>query len=159
MSGILSFAVFFGLVFATAASGAIFKPGRWYREDLPKPSWTPPDWLFPVAWTPLYVTIAISGWLVWQAGSGEALTLAMGVFGAQLVFNFLWSAVFFGLRRPGLALLELGFLWTSIVAMIWLFHPISPWAAWILLPYLAWVSFAGILNAAIVWRMQTATVR
>lgn len=142
MSDGLALAGFFGACFATAASGAVFKPGPWY-EGLKKPWWRPPNWLFAPAWAVLFVMIAFSGWYAWrEAGFG----LALAVYGVQLVLNFLWSAFFFGLRRPDYALYDLVLLWLSILACILLFAPISATAAWLMVPYLAWVSFAGWLN-------------
>ena len=140
---------------AAALSGAFFKPGTWY-EDLNKPWWRPPNWLFPIAWTVLYAMIAVSGWLVWRADSLAVTWPALTVYGVQLALNAGWSALFFGMRRMDLALLELIGLWLSIAAMIVLFLPISPPAAWLLVPYLLWVSFAGVLNYK-VWRLNPAT--
>ena len=142
MSDLLPLAGFFAACFLTSLSGAIFKPGPWY-DALKKPWWRPPNWLFPPAWGILFIMIAISGWLVWrEAGFGFALV----VYTIQLVINFGWSGLFFGLRRLDLALYELMALWLSILACIIVFAPISTTAAWLMVPYLAWVSFAGYLN-------------
>ncbi|MEO1066587.1 MAG: TspO/MBR family protein [Pseudomonadota bacterium] len=138
--------VFFGLCFLTATGGGIFRPGRWY-ETLRHPAWRPPNYVFAPVWIVLFVLIAISGWLVWRdAGGSSAGQTAMTVYGLQLVLNFLWSALFFGMRRPGLALLEMSLLWISIAILIWLFAPINTLAAMLLVPYLLWVSFAFALN-------------
>jgi tryptophan-rich sensory protein len=139
---------FLAAVFAAGVSGAVFRPGEWY-ERLDKPAWTPPNWLFPVAWTVLYLMIAASGWLVWRAVGFDGAPLAFAVYGVQLVLNFGWSAVFFGLRLKGLALLEVSALLASIVATIALFWPISELAAWLMVPYALWVTFAMALNANI----------
>jgi len=128
-----------------ALSGAFFPPGAWY-ESLNKPPWRPPNWLFPVAWTALYAMIAVSGWLIWTAAPLEETWLALTIYSVQVVLNACWSAIFFGIKRMDLALAELCLLWLSIVAMIVTFYPISPLAAWLLVPYLVWVSFAGVLN-------------
>jgi tryptophan-rich sensory protein len=142
MSDWLALSGFFGACFATALSGAIFKPGQWY-EGLKKPWWRPPNWLFGPAWAVLFLMIAFSGWYVWQeVGVGFALA----VYGVQLALNFLWSAFFFGMRRLDLALYDLMLLWLSILACIIVFAPISATAAWLMVPYLGWVSFAGWLN-------------
>ncbi len=147
----IGLAGFLAAVIAVAASGASFKPGAWY-ESLNRPSWRPPNWLFGPAWAILYAMIAAAGWLVWRrVGFGSALA----VYGVQLLLNAGWSAVFFGLHRPGLALGEITLLWFSIVATIAMFAPIDPLAAELLLPYLAWVTFAGALNRSI-WRMNRA---
>lgn len=144
--------VFFGLVFVTALSGALFMPGAWY-QGLAKPSFTPPNWLFAPAWTVLYAMIAVAGWLVWErAGMGPA----MYAWGAQLVFNGMWSWIMFGRKEIGWALVDLIAMWLSIVAFIVLAWPVSQLAALLFVPYLAWVSFAGLLNQSI-WRLNPAT--
>jgi translocator protein len=140
---------FFAACFATAASGAFFTPGAWY-EGLRKPWWRPPNWLFGPAWAVLFCCIAVAGWLVWrEVGFG----LALAVYAVQLVLNFAWSWLFFGRRRPDLAFWDLAALWVSIVVCIVLFAPISGTAALLFVPYLAWVSFAGVLNLAM-WRLN-----
>lgn len=147
--------VLFGFVVAcaaAAATGIVFRPGVWYR-DLAKPSWCPPDWLFGPAWTVLYLSIAVSGWLVWrQAGFAEA-GLAFAIYAVQLGLNALWSAIFFGLRRPGLAFVEVVVFWVSIVATIAAFFAIDRVAALVLIPYALWVTFAAALNFRI-WRLN-----
>lgn len=133
---------FFAACLATALAGALFPPGAWY-ERLEKPWWRPPNWVFGPAWTTLFIMIAISGWLAWrEAGFG----LAMVIYGVQLVLNFLWSAFFFGMRRPDLALYDLMLLWLSILGCIFVFAPLSTTATWLMVLYLCWVSFAGWLN-------------
>jgi len=139
--------VFIGCVLAGAATGAVFKPGEWY-ETLYKPSWTPPDWAFPVVWTILYVCIAWAGVLVWRAeGVGPALIFWF----AQAAFNAAWSWLFFGLRRMDLGFADVSLLWLSVIAFIVFALPVSPLAALLFLPYLAWVTVAAALNLA-VWR-------
>ena len=146
-------APFLGLVFLASLTGAVFQPGQWYKQ-LDKPAWTPPDWLFPVAWGLLYVLMAYAAWRVWDvAGVGLALVL----WGVQLALNAGWSAVFFGLRRPGLAFLELAALWLAVAATIVAFAAIDALAAWLLAPYIAWVSFAAVLNLEIVRRRSVAS--
>ena len=137
---------------AAASTGALFRPGDWY-ETLTKPAWRPPNWLFGPVWMVLYAMIAVSGWLVWQKTGLAGGAVALAVFGIQLVFNALWSAIFFGMRRVGLAAVEMVLLWASIVATILAFWPIDARAAWLLVPYLFWVSFAFILNVSI-WRLN-----
>jgi len=150
---------FFVLVnFAAASSGAIFRPGEWYKQ-LRKPPWRPPDWLFGPVWAVLYLMIATSGWLVWRAaGDTTAGQQALIVYAVQLFFNAGWSAVFFGLRRPGLGLVEILFLWSSILATIMLFLQIRPLAGYLMMPYLFWVSFASVLNFTI-WRLNRRSQR
>jgi tryptophan-rich sensory protein len=135
-------------VFAAASTGAIFKPGDWYR-GLRKPFFTPADWVFPVAWSVMYTMIAVSGWLVWETAAPDAWLWPMLVFGLHLILNAAWSWIFFGLRRIDWAMAEVAALWLSLVAMIVVFWPINPLAGALLLPYLAWASFAGVLNTAI----------
>ena len=150
-SSILSLLPFVAACFCAALSGAFFRPGDWY-EHLAKPSWRPPNWLFAPAWSVLYICIAIAGWLVWQQG-GPGTATALTVWGVSLLFNAGWSAVFFGLRRMDWAFGELLLLWLSIAATIAVFAPISATAAWLLAPYLAWVTFAGVLNFTM-WQLN-----
>ena len=125
---------------------------RWY-ERLVKPRWRPPNWLFAPIWTVLYLTIAVSGWLVWREAGFAGVALPLAIFALQLVLNAAWTPLFFGLHRPDLAFLEIMVLWVSILATIVLFYPIHSGAALLLVPYLAWVSFAAALNFA-VWRLN-----
>jgi tryptophan-rich sensory protein len=134
--------------FLAAATGAVFRPGAWYKR-LAKPSWLPPDWLFAPVWTVLYLSIAVSGWLVWREGALNGVPLA--AYTVQLALNAAWTPLFFGLRRPDLALAEIVLLWLSVAAIIALFQPLHAGAAWLLVPYLGWVTFAAALNLAI-WR-------
>jgi tryptophan-rich sensory protein len=136
---------------ATAASGAIFTPGEWYAR-LRKPSWTPPDWLFGPAWGVLFLMMAVAGWLVWRQ---VGWTGALWAYALNLVLNFGWSWLFFGLKRPDWAFAELVLLWLSIVLCIALFAPVSAWAAWLFVPYLLWVTFAGALNLRM-WQLNGA---
>ena len=115
-------------------------------QNLEQPSWAPPSWLFGPVWTILYAMIAVAGWLVWRrTGWNRALT----VYAVQLVLNALWTPIFFGFGQYGLALLDIVAMWLLIGATILLFRPISRAAAWLLVPYWAWVTFATALNAAI----------
>lgn len=146
---LVGLAGFVAVTFVAASSGAVFKPGAWYFS-LSKPSWTPPPWAFPVVWSILYLMIALSGWVVWRKDGLAGAPLAFTAYGVQLVLNAAWSAIFFGLRRPDLALIEVAFLWASIAVTILLFWPLSETAAWLMVPYLIWVSIAAALNFAIV---------
>lgn len=157
IEAILTFLVFVAINFLAALSGSYFKPGEWY-DRLDKPAWRPPNWLFPPAWTVLYTMIAVSGWLVYRtAGLDGAGLTALTVYLIHLGFNAGWSAVFFGLRRPGWGFAEVLALWASIVATIAVFYPINAVAAYLLIPYLGWVSFAAVLNFSI-WRRNPAGV-
>ena len=152
----LSLLVFILACAAAAAPGMAFRPGAWYRR-LNKPSWRPPDWLFGPVWLVLYIMIAISGWLVWRSAGLEGAAVALTVYVVQLVLNGLWSVIFFGLRRPDLAFAEIICLWLSILATIAAFYPLNATAAYMLIPYAAWASFAAILNFKI-WRLNPEPV-
>lgn len=141
---------------AVASSGAFFRPGAWYRQ-IAKPSWTPPNWLFGPAWSILYATIAVAGWLVWFEAGFDGAAVPLTIYAAQLVFNALWSWLFFGLRRPDMAFAEGMMLWASVLATILAFYPVQPGAAYLLIPYLLWVSFAMVLNFTI-WRLNRQPV-
>jgi tryptophan-rich sensory protein len=149
---IVALSVFVLACAAAATPGVIFRPGGWYRA-LAKPPWCPPDWVFGPVWTVLYLTVAVSGWLVWRQSSLGDAPAAFVAYGLQLALNGLWSTIFFGLRRPDLAFVEIVFLWLSILATIAVFHPISPTASYLLIPYACWVSFAVALNFS-VWRLN-----
>ena len=136
------------LCFGAATFGAIFAPGEWYAQ-LRKPSWNPPSWLFGPVWTALYTMMAISAWLVWRRGGFAANARSLGLFAVQLVFNALWSWLFFGLKNPALALIDIVLLWVAIAATLAAFYRVHRVAGWLLVPYLAWVSFATVLNATL----------
>jgi benzodiazapine receptor len=149
MTGFWSAAVITVLVAAAATTGSQYMPGPWY-ETLNKPSFTPPNWLFPVAWTVLYIMIAAAGWLVWRR---SGLSAAMAVWGLGLVLNALWSYLMFGRHDIGGALVNVAALWLSIAAFIVAAWAIDHRAALLFAPYLVWVSFATVLNFAI-WRLN-----
>ena len=117
------------------------------------PTWTPPDWLFGPVWTALYLMMAIAAWLVWRRAGWPSVKGPLGWFAAQLVLNVGWSAIFFGLQLPGAAFAEMFLLWLAITATIIAFWNRSVFAAWLLVPYLGWTTFAAVLNAAI-WRLN-----
>ncbi len=144
-----SLGVFAVLVFIAATTGAAFEPGEWYAS-LQKPFLTPPNWVFPVVWTILYIMIAIAGWLVWKAAG---LTHAIIVWGIALILNALWSYVMFGRHEIQLAFLELIGLWIAIALFIGMAWRIDRRASYLFLPYLAWVSFAGGLNFML-WQLN-----
>jgi tryptophan-rich sensory protein len=144
-------------VCATAAliGSAFTEPSipEWYAS-LIKPSFTPPSWLFGPVWSVLYMAMAIAGWLVWLRHRNIAVASPLTLFGGQLVLNALWSILFFGLQTPGAALVEILTLWAAILATLLSFWKISTIAGWLFVPYLAWVSFATILNFEI-WRLNS----
>jgi translocator protein len=136
---------------AAAATGAMFQPGAWYRS-LAKPSWTPPDWLFPVAWTTLYLCMSWAAMRVaGLPGTGQALAL----WSVQIALNTLWTPVFFGLQRMGAGLVVLICLWLAVAATTVAFWGHDGVAGALMVPYLVWVTVAGALNHA-VWRLNKA---
>lgn len=124
--------------------------GPWY-EALQKPSWQPPGAVFGPVWTTIFVLTTASAVIAWRGAHTPGLKAAVvAAFLANAALNVMWSVLFFTWKRPDFALLELGLLWVSIVVLIVLVGRISRTAALLLLPYLAWVSFAGVLNWTIV---------
>ena len=116
----------------------------WYKT-LRKPAWTPPNWLFPVAWTWLYASMGYASWLVGTRVGFVAAPLKW--YAAQLGLNVAWSPLFFGKKDLGLALVDIAGLWATVVATCVKFWEVSPTAGALFLPYIAWVSYAGCLNA------------
>jgi tryptophan-rich sensory protein len=126
---------------------------EWYPA-LAKPWFTPPPWLFGPVWTALYVAMGVALFLVWRGGlTSPECRVAVAVFAVQLALNVAWSPVFFGLRAPGAGLLVILVLDVAVVATIVAFRRVSKAAAWLLVPYLAWVLFASALNFEI-WRLN-----
>lgn len=123
--------------------------GPWYR-NLTKPSWNPPDWAFPVVWTTIYLFIIASVGGVWNAAESGDKSFIVWLVGINLVLNLLWSVIFFSMRKPLWALLEVFLLWASIIAMMIGFASVDALYAWLLVPYVAWVSVAMLLNLSIV---------
>jgi tryptophan-rich sensory protein len=122
----------------------------WYYE-LRQPTWKPPDALFGPAWTVIFALAAMSGGTAWmRAPSLAARRHILALFALNGALNVLWSLFFFRLQRPDWALFEVALLWLSLVVMILAFAPFSRQAAWLLVPYLLWVSFAAVLNIAVV---------
>lgn len=129
----------------------------WYA-GLEKPFFNPPDWLFGPVWTVLYLTMAVAAWMVWRQESENPLVKpALLLFFTQLIVNVLWPALFFSMRRPDWALMEIVLMWLLIVATVLVFARIKRWAALLLLPYLGWVLFAAVLNGAIWWLNRGST--
>ena len=141
------------ICFAAAAPGAFFMPGDWYAT-LQKPSWNPPGWIFGPVWTALYAMMAVAAWLVWKRGGFPAQRKALGLFLGQLALNALWTPLFFGLHLPGPAFAEILLLWLAIAATLTVFRSVNRTAFWLLVPYLAWVTFAAVLNGTL-WRMNS----
>ena len=150
-----SLAAFLILTFAACALGGwatSSSVASWYPA-LHKPAWNPPSWIFGPVWTALYITIGEAAWLVWRRRAERPIRPAMTAWAVQLALNAGWSIVFFGLRQPGWAVVEISALWCAIAVTIALFARHSRGAAILLMLYLAWVSFATVLNVAI-WRLN-----
>ncbi|MGG7643432.1 tryptophan-rich sensory protein TspO [Rhodovulum sp. YNF3179] len=141
----ICFAIFLGACFAAGSTGGLFPPGAWYR-DLRKPRWTPPNWLFPVAWSMLYLCMAAAGARVAVSADNA---LAMALWSLQIALNGLWTPVFFGLRRMRLGLGVLCALWLSVAATCAALWQVDWIAGVLFLPYLAWVSVAAALNFSV----------
>ena len=124
----------------------------WYKT-IAKPAWNPPAAVFGPVWTTLFVLMAVAAWLVWRPAGFRAAALPLALFGVQLVLNVAWSGIFFGLQRPGWAFVEILVLLLAIGATTVAFFRCSPLAGWLMVPYLAWTSFAAILNFTI-WRLN-----
>lgn len=125
----------------------------WYVH-LDKPGFTPPGWIFGPVWITLYALMGIASFWVWQKREANpTANKALVVYAVHLVLNALWSFLFFGLKSPGLAFVEIVVLWCMILAVINLFLRVDPRAAYLMIPYILWVSFAAVLNFAI-WRMN-----
>src|SRR3954447_89266 len=152
IASIIGLACFIAACFFAALTGRLFRPGEWY-EGLKKPSWRPPNRLFAPVWTVLYLMIAVAGWLIWREAGFEGAGLALAVYALQLTFNAAWTPLFFGFQRPDLGFVDIVLVWVSIIATIVLFYSIHAGAAFLLVPYLAWVTFATALNFA-VWRLN-----
>jgi benzodiazapine receptor len=147
-----SMAAFLALVVLAAAIGASFEAGEWYFQKVNKPAWTPPAWLFGPVWSVLYLTMAMAAWKVWMTGHYSRVG-ALGWWGLQLVMNVAWSWLFFGLERPGWAWAEMSILIAVVLLCIKAFHLLSKPAAYLMLPYLAWLIFAWVLNL-VIWTMN-----
>lgn len=136
------------IVYAIAFIGSLFTSpsvdSSWYESV--RPSITPPNWIFPVVWNILFFLIAISLYLAWISSSKKNKRKVIIVFGINFILNILWSMLYFGLRNPGLAFFEIILLWISILLMIKTTFKINKRSSYLLVPYLLWVSFAGILN-------------
>ena len=151
----LSLLPFVLVCFAAAGIGSSFtrkSVHTWYGQ-LNKPHWNPPKWIFGPVWSFLYLMMAISAWLVWREAGWLGAKFPLILFGIQLLLNVTWSAVFFGRRTIGAAFGEILLLWTTVIATTVAFYPFSLLAAWLLIPYVAWVAFASYLNFRI-WQMN-----
>ena len=151
----MSWIVFVAICFAAAAAGGWFTNSSvktWY-PGLLKPAGTPPSWVFGPVWTFLYLLMGTAAWLVWQQRLVLNIRLPLVLFFGQLVLNAAWSYIFFGLRRPGLALVEICILLLAIILTTLSFAGHSRYASWLMLPYLVWVAYATYLNLGF-WRLN-----
>ena len=128
--------------------GLFFKPGVWYAA-LEKPSFNPPPWLFAPVWSALYIAMGVASWRIWRLPFSVERKQALRLFFVQLALNAAWPPVFFGAHSLGGGLVVIVLLILAIAATIQRFHPLDKPAAWLLAPYLAWVSFATLLNVAL----------
>ena len=143
------------LCFGAAALGGLATTPNipnWYA-GLSKPTWTPPSWIFGPVWSILYLSMAIAAWLVWRKSGLRGAATPMAFFAVQLAFNAAWSWLFFGLHSPGAAFVDIVLLWATIATTMIAFWRRSSLAGLLFVPYLAWVSFAAVLNFAI-WRLN-----
>lgn len=144
-------AVILLICFGIAGLGGAFTStglGPWY-DSLRKPDWNPPKWVFGPVWTLLYALMAVAAWLVWRRRELPPARTGLRLFAAQLVLNLGWTIVFFSIRSPEWAFLEILVLWAAIAATLALFWQVRRSAGLLMVPYLLWVTFAMILNATI----------
>lgn len=153
--GLISALVSLAAAFAVAALGGLATASSvdtWYAT-LQKPGFNPPNTVFAPVWTTLYALMAIAAWRVWRAASGATRRRATALYAAQLALNLGWSLIFFGLRQPGLALVEIALLFAAVVLTGLTFWRIDRPAGLLFVPYAAWVAFAALLNFEI-WRLN-----
>ncbi len=143
------FLIFLAACLAAGSTGGLFSPGDWYR-NLAKPSWTPPDWLFPVAWVTLYICMATAGA---RAALSDDNGIAMALWSLQIALNGLWTPVFFGLKKIKLGMFVLCALWLSVALTMVALFQVDRIAGLLFAPYLLWVTIAGALNAS-VWKLN-----
>ncbi len=141
------------LCFLAPAAGAFAKPDGWYAA-MNKPAWNPPGWVFAPVWTLLYTLMAVAAWLVWRRGGFAVQKLPLRWFLVQLALNALWTPLFFGLHRPAFAFVDILLLWGAILGTLVTFLRVRRLAGFLLVPYLAWVSFAAFLNFTL-WRLNS----
>ena len=139
---------------ATSGFFTITGVESWY-QTINKPSWNPPGSVFGPVWTTLYVLMGVALFLVWKSSGSDTLKrTAITLFAVQLILNFFWSFIFFDQQQPGWAFVEIITLWFFILLTIFSFTRVSKTAAWLLVPYISWVSFAAILNYTI-WKLNS----
>jgi tryptophan-rich sensory protein len=153
MNNALKAVLSISLCFVLGSSGGLLTineiPG-WYAA-LQKPSFNPPNWLFGPVWTALYIMMGVAFYLVWRNPPSAGRKKALSAFLVQFALNCAWTPVFFAMHQLGAALVVIVLMWLAILRTIFLFAPFSKTASWLLVPYISWVSFATLLNAAIWW--------
>ena len=147
--------LFFSLLLPQIAGGlgaffTLSSVQTWYLT-LNKPSWNPPSWLFGPVWTALYIMMGVAFYLVWRTPPSAARKKALRAFLVQFALNCAWTPIFFEFNQLGGEMVVIVLMWTEILRTIFLFAPFSKTASWLLVPYISWVSFATLLNAAIWW--------
>lgn len=150
--GLILFIVLCFLAAWLGSAATTPKIDGWYA-GLVKPSWNPPNWIFGPVWSALYLAMAVAAWLVWRQKGWSGAKLPLSLFGVQLALNVLWSWIFFGAENPSLAFTEILLLWAAIAATMPTFWYRSKLAGLLFAPYLAWVTFAAVLNYAI-WQLN-----
>jgi len=156
MKSAIALIVSLAICFAVAGIGSWVTAGglrEWY-PSLAKPSWNPPNWIFGPVWSTLFAMMAVSAWLLWEQRERTGAHRALGLFALQLALNFAWSGIFFGVRQPGWALVEIVVLWVAIAATIAASWSVDRRASALLIPYLGWVAFASFLNLTL-WRLNS----
>ena len=137
-----------------ALSGLLSREGmRIYSQTVIQPTLAPPMWVFPVVWSILFALMGISAAIIWQSPESELRSKGLNLFVAQLMVNFFWSLIYFNLQAFGFAFLWLVLLWALVAWMIWTFYQVEPLAAWLQIPYLLWLTFAGYLSFS-VWMLN-----
>jgi tryptophan-rich sensory protein len=139
-----------GVPLAVGFGGSFFTNSLDWYQTLAKPAFNPPSWVFAPVWTVLYLLMGVSAFLVWRKGPADAaVKVALACFVLQLVFNALWTPIFFGAKQPLIAFADIVLLWLAIAATIICFYRVCKLSAILLVPYILWVSFAAVLNASI----------
>jgi translocator protein len=154
-SGRIALLICLAVCLSVAGIGGLvtsYSVGSWYASLL-QPAWTPPAWVFSPVWTILYVMMAVAAWLVWLNRDLSLARTGIVLFAIQLALNLAWSILFFGLRNPLAGLVDIALLWLAILATLIVFARVSSPAGWLMMPYLAWVTYASALNFAL-WRMN-----
>ena len=143
-----NFLAFYASTFVAASSAAVWDVGGTWYQSLNQPSFTPPSWVFGPVWTILYLMIAIVAYRIAYAAQTPWKAHALALWALQIALNTLWTPVFFGAKNLGGAMIYIGLLWVTICFLIWVTRQVDKLSAILLLPYLAWVSFASVLNFA-----------